>query len=275
MEGSETLRRTLEAIRGIQSSTKLAADPGPEIRIVKPGSSHSRAPRVFISWAHAHSTWSMEQISDWESQLAEFAATLRSFGIDADIDLFHLDEPIDWTRFGPQSVLKASMTIVVMSEAWAERWSGTNSPREGAGAASEADALRGLFVRDQAQWQRQLVLVLFRDVSASVVPPDLQRVTRVALDSSDPDSYENLLRILTSQPRYPKPPLGQVPSLASRSSPSDHLSKLRSRLASTQSQRDKLLTSKIRDRYKEEAERLALTESTIRGFIEAALKQDD
>lgn len=280
MAASEELSWALRAVRGIQLSLNAGAvfadgealAPEPDVSAAK-----RSAPTVFVSWAHSHASWTQTQTSDWESQVAEFAATLRALGIDADIDLFHLDETVDWTRFGPRGVQAARSVIVVMSRAWAERWSGTNSPREGAGAAAEADTLRGLFATDQAEWQRRLVIAMFPDVETDVVPPDLQRATRVSVDPSDPDSYESLVRILTGQPRYPKPPLGTVPSLGAVGVLSGgRLRELRERLAVTEREMSKLARSKAGPENREAAkEDLTLRESALRGFIDAALKQDD
>ncbi len=171
-------------------------------------------PTTFVSWAHSHPSWTSQQTSDWESQVAAFAFRLRRLGIPADLDLFHLDEPKDWTRYGPQQIQSAKFTLVVLSLAWAERWGGTNHPRQGAGAAAEADTLKGLFANDQELWQCKIILVMFPDVSPEIVPPDLQRVARVPVDPNDPSSFEPLIRMLTEQPRYPLPPVGEVPIFA-------------------------------------------------------------
>jgi len=278
MAANEDLRRALVALRGIQGD--LVVPPGDDathLDVSGDGisSAPTYAPSVFISWAHSHSSWTPEQTQDWESQVAEFAATLRSLGIDADIDLFHLDEAMDWTRFGPRRVQGSKLTLVVLSQAWAERWTGSNVPTEGAGAAAEAEAdtLRGLFNRDQAEWQKRIVLVMLPEVRPEVVPPDLQRATRVSVDPSDPDTYENLLRILTEQPRYPKPPLGEVPAFGAASGySSDHLQQLRSQLAENQKRQRQL--AKASD-VQPEQDQLAMIESALRGFIEAELKRDE
>ncbi len=233
-------------------------------------------PTAFVSWAHSHSTWTREQASDWESQVAAFVALLRLLGIRGEVDLFHLDEPVDWTRYGPHQVESAKYTLIVMSRAWAERWSGTNPPREGAGAAAEADALKGLFTRDQEAWQRRAVVVMFPDVESSVVPPDLQRVSRVSVDPSDPDSFEPLIRMLTEQPRYPKPPVGEVPvfDVAAGYEATTTLVTLRSRLDEI-AKRKKQLERQTSRSANDEREKLEMSEAVTRGFIDAELTIED
>lgn len=280
MAVNETVRRGLTVVREVQAalggvSTAVSPLPrdsaSPVLHTVE-----VEPPTAFISWAHSHSSWTKEQSSDWESQIAAFAAVLRRLGIGAEVDLFHLDEPQDWTRFGPQQVVEAKFTLVVMSLAWAERWSGTNSPREGAGAAAEADTLKGLFTRDQEAWQRRVVLVMLPDIGPDIVPPDLQRVARVPVDPTDPDSFGPLIRMLTEQPRYPKPPVGEVPVLRAAAQYEEpfELATLRERLLKIE-RRKRLLRNKTSHAAEAEREQLDLSESATRGFIDAELTIED
>lgn len=172
-------------------------------------------PTAFISWAHKHASMSTQAAQEWERQVAEFATTLRQVGIDADVDLYHLDDvDVDWTRYGPNSIRGREFVLIAASPAWRERWEGTNHPAEGAGAAAEADALKGLFQRDQLEFQRRVKIVLLEGQDpASAVPAELWRLTRYVIDPTDPDSTLPLLRAMTGQPRYVKAPLGAVPIL--------------------------------------------------------------
>src|SRR5690606_22948188 len=90
---------------------------------------------------------------------------------------------------------------------------GTNDPRAGAGAAAEADMLKGMFQRDQAEFQRRTQVVVLPGRTNSEIPPDLSRLVRHEVDPSDVDTVLPLIRSLTGQPRYPVPPLGTVPAL--------------------------------------------------------------
>lgn len=172
------------------------------------------APTAFISWAHRHASWDDLQERDWQSQVANFALSLRRLGVDADIDLFHMDDAqVDWTRFGPRGVRDSDHVLVVISKAWSERWEGDNPAYEGAGAVAEADELRGLFAKDQTGFQAKCSIVQFPGVRASEIPHGLSRLPRYKVDVENPDSYTDLLRALTGQPRFPKPPLGKMPVL--------------------------------------------------------------
>src|SRR5882724_8789098 len=99
-----------------------------------------------ISWAHTDSTWSPDRRTRWRDDIRLFAETLVANGIDPELDLWHLAETeIDWTRWGPRQVETCDFTAIVINNAWAQRWQGTNSAHEGAGVAAEADAIKGIF----------------------------------------------------------------------------------------------------------------------------------
>ncbi|UWD83731.1 hypothetical protein NY057_05665 [Curtobacterium flaccumfaciens] len=270
------LEALLTAVRGIQADLVVSATSGSSMA-VRPHESrkaHGSSPSVFISWAHSHVSWTPKQTAAWEESIATLASTLRqSFGVDADVDLFHLHESVDWTRYGQRAIIDNDRVIIVLSKAWAERWDGTNAPTEGAGAAREADALHGLFSRDQNDWQEKLLVAMLPGVDAADLPVDLDRVARVWLDPSDPDSYETLLRNLTSQPQYEKVPLGTIPEFPPLNS-NRNLSALRAQLDAVRAD----IRSATRDHTPAGMTRLrqlSLQESALRGFIETALQGDN
>lgn len=207
------LRQVLGVVDGIrQSLAEVPAKRGraEAVRAATVVPESFVSPSVFISWAHQDPASGAAEAKAWASAVLTFAVTLRRLGIDADLDLFHVDESVDWTRFGPRRIAEADRVIVVMSGAWAARHDGSNDPHVGAGAAKEADVLHGLYSRDQSEWQQKLAIVMFPQISSTVVPLSLDRVARVSVDPSNESSYEPLARLLTRQPSYPKPPLGAL-----------------------------------------------------------------
>ena len=154
------------------------------------------------------------QAQAWESEITELATTLRGLGIDVDVDLYHLDDvDVDWTRYGPEAIQRADFILIAASRAWRERWEGSNRPTEGAGAAAEADALKGMFNQNQRTFQQRVKVVLLESQDPHVTPPELARLQRYRITSSDRDSALSLVRMLTGQPTYVKPPLGAIPIL--------------------------------------------------------------
>lgn len=172
---------------------------------------------TFISWCHRDPRWSAQRTAEWENLVYEFATLLRANGVDADVDLYHVDDAsVDWSRFGPERVEAAQFILLVVSSAYKERWSGNNEPSEGAGAVQEADALKGMFVRDQAEFQRRVKVVLLPGSEDSDIPAELMRLQRFTMRSLTESDLDPLLRVLTGQPRYLRVPLGDTPSLPPR-----------------------------------------------------------
>lgn len=145
-----------------------------------------------------------------------FAELLVGNGVDADLDLWHQhDTGIDWTRWGQRRVNECDFVIIAISTAWKQRWEGTNAPTVGAGAAAEADTLKGQFNTNQEEFQRRTLVVLLPGVSLQDLPADLHRLNRSVVSTIDAAGIEDLLRKLTNQPLYARPPLGQRPALPS------------------------------------------------------------
>lgn len=177
--------------------------------------------KVFISWAHSNVDWNDEQEQQWTAQAHAFAELLVHNGFpNTEIDLWHLDSPEPvWTRWGPQQIENADFVVVLLSNAWKERWEGTNDPTVGAGAAGEANTLRGIFQRNQQEFQRKVVLVALPPidglpgVGARALPDELRGASRRYVSELTGSGIGEILRLFTGQPRYTKPTAGPVPVL--------------------------------------------------------------
>lgn len=168
---------------------------------------------VMITWAHDANDPAAQEA--WTRQVVSFTTALRTVGgIDADLDLFHLFEAgINWTRWGPTRVRTASRILIVINAAWRQRFEGEGSPTRGAGAAAEANVLLGQFNENRETFEARTVLVVLPGASEADVPTQLQGLQRVHVDTFDAAGIDGLIRLLTDQPLYPKPAVGQVPIL--------------------------------------------------------------
>jgi tetratricopeptide (TPR) repeat protein len=176
----------------------------------------SGVPTALVSWAHRDPNWSDRQAEEWIRNVVKFGTLLRLNGVDADLDLWNENDPyIDWTRWGQLEVQKRELVIIVASAAWRQRWEGTNSPKLGAGAVSEADALKGLFNNDQSDFQSRAIIALLPGLGVESIPPDLHRLRRFQVKSLDEAGMEPLLRTIHRRPLHKKPELGKVPALPS------------------------------------------------------------
>lgn len=175
--------------------------------------STGRAPTALVSWAHRNTGWQNADAAAWQESVQAFAGLLRDHGVRAELDLWQPDPATDWTRWGQKMVRDCDFVVIVPSEAWKERWEGTNGPTVGAGAVWEADTLKGKFGSNQTDFQEHTVIALLPGVSTKVVPFDLHRLYRHTVPELTMAGIEPLLRAIFGQPNYVKPPLGNRPHL--------------------------------------------------------------
>jgi hypothetical protein len=183
------------------------ADPTPQAPSPVPDPDPGEAPVAFVSWAHGD--------GDWQATVAEFAFELRKLGIDADIDLIHLqDRAVNWTTYGPRAIQESDFVLIVVSAAYKERWEDTNAPGTGAGAAREANTLKTLFGDNQEAFYGKVKIVILPGVTTDDIPTELKAVVhRFPIATIDRPGLEGLLRVLTDQPEFVAPPVGTVPLL--------------------------------------------------------------
>jgi hypothetical protein len=186
-----------------QSAAAPASEPEPEDASSKGGS----APTAFVTWAHGNETW--------QKTIADFTVRLRQLGIAADVDLFELHNPnVNWATYGPGAIQDNEFVILAVSQAYRERWEGTNDPTTGAGAAREANVLKGLFNEDQRAFYRKVKIVILPGVTEADIPAELKAAPQhFRIDSISDAALEDLLRTLTGQPAFPRPALGELPVL--------------------------------------------------------------
>lgn len=151
---------------------------------------------AFISWAHDDEVW--------QKAIAGFALKLRELGIEADVDLFHLDKPgINWTTYGPQAIEDNDVVIIAASPAYRERWEGRGDPRQGAGAAREANVLKTLFNENQETFLHKVKVVVLNSMKTQDIPAELRAVNQRSLrawrtDRNDSDAASAAIAALAT-----------------------------------------------------------------------------
>ena len=164
-------------------------------------------PTAFISYAHGDDAWN--------ATVLDFATALRTVGgIDADLDRWHDIGRQAWSDYGPSAIARSDVVLLALSSTFKAAWERTNPPDRNAGASREAIAVKGLFDRDQHDFQRRVKIVLLRDSSEDDIPLDLHAsVPRFAIASFDLSGLEPLLRDIRGLPVDVKPALGPLPPL--------------------------------------------------------------
>ncbi|HEX4435909.1 MAG TPA: hypothetical protein VH061_03860 [Solirubrobacteraceae bacterium] len=165
---------------------------------------------AFVSWAHGDDAW--------EETIARFVFTLRELGIEADVDLFHLnDAAVNWATYGAVAATKSDFVVVAVSSRYRERWEETGDPTVGAGAAREANVLKTLFDQDRHEFYRKVKLAVLPGATEADVPVELgSAVQRFDVRTLDSNGLDGLVRTLTGQPSYIPPPVGAIPILPPR-----------------------------------------------------------
>ena len=195
-----------------------ATDPstaGDSPIVDEPGTRLPSPPSAVISWAHQNVGWSPDQTERWSETIRALAELLTASYVRVEVDLWYQhDSTTDWTRFGPQMIQECDFVIIAVSTAWRERWEGTNKPTQGAGAAAEADTIKGLFERDQSAFQRKMLIAVLPGASDDDVPPTLARLNRFYIKAITQEGISELLRTVHKQPKYVRPALGAMPDLS-------------------------------------------------------------
>ena len=231
IEVTDTTRRTFRVRTSpSRKGTKIDLSPRPDAAFDTPGSSRSAPgdgtaygalvngepaeapPTALISWAHDSDAGAQlpkgadKQAADrqWLETVLDLVTHLRTIGgVDADVDVVHGAEPVDWSRWGPGKVQSSDFVLVAINKAWARRFRGDEKPNRGAGATAEADELLGLYERKRDVFDRKVIVVLLPGADEEDIPARLLgRVTRVWVNSFDEAGLEDLLRRIYDRPKY-------------------------------------------------------------------------
>jgi hypothetical protein len=168
----------------------------------------SRHPRVFICYAHdspAHI-----------HLVREFAEFLRIAGIDAHLDRWYEGGRQDWQRWMTIQILAADFVIVIASPVCKLVGDGRNRPDERRGLWAEMNLLRELYLAPSGAWPSRMLPVVLPGSSVDDIPLFLQprAADHYVLDEVSTVAADRLLRHLTGQQPYDKPPLGPLPPLS-------------------------------------------------------------
>jgi len=165
-------------------------------------------PKVFISYSH--------DSSKHKERVLQFANALRSHGIDAELDRYHVRPPKGWPHWCEEQLRPENSDFVLMlcTETYLKRVQDKVPADEGRGVFWE-----GAIIYDylyDAKGNTRFIPVLFSDGNDSSIPMPIRNHTRYRIDAFDltDPGYQNLYRELTGQPLVTKPSLGEVINLA-------------------------------------------------------------
>jgi hypothetical protein len=163
----------------------------------------STKPKLFISYA-----WSTQEHMDWVLRLA---ADLRSNGVDAILDKWHLKEGQDAFAFMERMVTDQSVSkvAVICDKAYAER---AKARKGGVGAESQIMSAELYGKVDQTKF---VAIAREKDENDRAYMPAFF-TTRIYIDLSEgadfARGFEQLLRWCFDKPLYVEPELGEPPA---------------------------------------------------------------
>lgn len=163
-----------------------------------------------MSYSHTETGWTQEHAAERLQQVHRLVYALRTVGaVEADADIFHPNE--DWTRWGPAQVADSDFVLIIASPAWKKAWIGDGDPERNKGLRAEADAVRSIEQAGRPEFQKRVRLIMLPGSSDDDIPVGMHGIARHYVSGFEQADLEELLRDLTDQPKFVKPPLGEVP----------------------------------------------------------------
>jgi hypothetical protein len=154
------------------------------------------SPTVFISYSH--------DSDEHSARVLALADRLIGDGIACRLDRYEPSPPEGWPVWMDRQVDEADFVLVVCTERYSQK-AKASKPVSGLGVKFESI----LILNDLYQagmWNERFIPVLFEDLPVEKILRPLQGYTRFRVDQEE--GYEDLLRLLTGQPAYPRPALG-------------------------------------------------------------------
>jgi hypothetical protein len=163
-----------------------------------------RRPRVFVSYAG--------DSGEHTDAVLWFAERLRGeLGIDVRLDLWERDRRRDWLEWVVDQIEHGDFVLAIGSPTY-KRLAASDGDSHDHHARFQLAMLREYLTADRAQWLAKILPVVLPGYSADDLPAFLQpySATRYVI----PGQLDELLRVLTGQPRHVQPELGSPASPA-------------------------------------------------------------
>lgn len=172
--------------------------------------------KVFIAYA--------QDSQAHKNDVRQLADLLRAEGgVDAEIDQYAEDERQDWNAWAVRHFRESDFIAVVASPMMGAFGDGNAPADRNRGVQAEMTVIRDLLHRDRATWTKKILPIVLPGGTVEGLPDFLgpYSVSHYPVRDLTPDGIEDLLRIITGQPKVVRPDLGQVPRLSPLPSPAE------------------------------------------------------
>lgn len=157
---------------------------------------------TFVSYSH--------DSQDHKDRVRNLAGELISNGVPTELDQYNPFPEEGWPAWMTRRIGEARFVIVVCTETYYRRAMGQVVDGVGRGAVWETQIITQALYDAQGR-NEKFIPIVFEEESRQYVPTFLRAFTTPNV--SNRDGFVELLRLLTDQPAYPRPPLGQRISL--------------------------------------------------------------
>ena len=168
-------------------------------------------PKVFISYSH-----DSQEHADCVLALSD---QLRSDGINCILDQYEMSPPEGWPNWMDQNIRDANFVLMICTEIYYRRIMHKEITGKGLGVKWEGKLIYTHMYYDDTR-NAKFIPVIFKPDDRKYIPDPLKDATYYCVDSDQ--SYEDLYRILTNQPRVTKPKLGKLRKLHKLQRSSDY-----------------------------------------------------
>ena len=164
-------------------------------------------PKVFIAYA--------QDSQAHKDAVRSLADLLRSYGVDAEIDQYAEEERQDWNEWAHRHFTASDFIIIVASPRMKAFGDGTAPADQNRGVQAEMTVIRDFLQRDRPTWIKKILPVVLPGGTIDGLPDFVgpYALSHYRVEDLTLDGIDTLLRIITSQPRVTRPPLGELPKL--------------------------------------------------------------
>lgn len=175
-----------------------------------------RHPKAFIAYA--------QDSQAHKDAVRSLADLLRSYGVDAEIDQYAEEERQDWNEWAHRHFTASDFIIIVASPRMKAYGDGTAPPDQNRGVQAEMTVIRDFLQRDRPTWTKKILPVVLPRGTIDDLPDFVgpYALSHYRVEDLTLDGIDTLLRIITSQPRVTRPPLGALPKLPPDPTPTVH-----------------------------------------------------
>jgi hypothetical protein len=163
-------------------------------------------PKVFISYTH--------DSEEHKQRVGALSDRLRQWGVDCEIDQYEMSPAGGWALWSERKIEEADFVLIVCTKAYRQRFMGEERKGKGLGGRWEGLIIRQEMYESAEESGKFIPLVVDAADEPNIPPPLRGRTYYTPFDSED--SFVELYRLITNQPKKERPSLGPAVALPNK-----------------------------------------------------------